>query len=46
MFAVLFLKELKMLTESVSRLKVAQQKFAESADNVERLETNKAGKIC
>eukprot|EP00112_Aurelia_sp_Birch-Aquarium-sp1_P003208 Seg1358.2 transcript_id=Seg1358.2/GoldUCD/mRNA.D3Y31 product="Prefoldin subunit 5" protein_id=Seg1358.2/GoldUCD/D3Y31 len=35
--------ELKMLTESVSRLKGAQQKFAESADNVEKLETNKAG---
>ena len=35
-----------MLTESASRLKGAQQKFAESADNVAKLESNKAGKIC
>ncbi|XP_065053416.1 prefoldin subunit 5-like [Rhopilema esculentum] len=36
-------EEVKMLTESVSRLKGAQQKFYDSMDNVGKLRVNKEG---
>ena len=39
-------KELRMLADSMSKLKVVQQKFCDSLENVEKLEKSEKGKFC